>query len=97
MVKNERDPKQVGDNSWLGNVGITSAKIQEIDNTVEPPKWKTLGECLDTPNAIKQELQNPKYLGHDVWIRDAFGDRQYHGTIKQQSKPAVKPNEKGRK
>ena len=80
--KKGNGPKHVGDNSWLGNIGMTSARIQEIDDTANPPQWKTLGECLDAPNAIKQELQDPKYQGHDVWIRDAFGDRKYHGTVK---------------
>ncbi len=68
------------DNSWLGNT-VTHARLQEIDNSVDPPRWKTLGECLDAPNAIARELQNPKYKGHDVWIRDAFGDRRYHGHV----------------
>ena len=68
------------DNSWLGNI-VTSARLQEIDDSIDPPRWKTLGECIDTPNAIARELQNPKYRGHDVWIRDAFGDRRYHGRV----------------
>ena len=68
------------DNSWLGNT-VTHARLQEIDGTVDPPQWKTLGECIDAPNAIARELQNPKYKGHDVWIRDAFGDRRYHGHV----------------
>lgn len=68
------------DNSWLGNT-VTRARIQEIDNSVDPPRWKTLGECIDTPNTIAKELQDPKYCGHDVWIRDAFGDRRYHGHV----------------
>jgi len=42
---------------------------------------KTLGECIDTPNALAKELKNPKYRGHHVWIRDAFGDRRYHGVV----------------
>jgi hypothetical protein len=57
------------DNSWRGNT-VTRARIQEIDYSVDR---KTLGECLDTPNALAKELQDPKYRGHDVWIRDAFG------------------------
>ncbi len=65
------------DNSWRGNT-VTGARIQEIDYSVDR---KTLGECLDTPNALAKELQNPKYRGHDVWIRDAFGDRRYHGHV----------------
>jgi len=68
------------DNSWLGNT-VTRARIQEIDDSVDPPKWKTLGECIDAPNAIARELQDPKYRGHDVWIRDAFGGRRYHGHV----------------
>lgn len=68
------------DNSWLGNT-VTRARIQEIDYSVDPPKWKTLGECIDTPNALAKELKGPKYQGHDVWIRDAFGDRRYHGHV----------------
>ena len=68
------------DNSWLGNT-VTRARIQEIDDSVDPPQWKTLDECIDAPNAIASELQDPKYRGHDVWIRDAFGDRRYHGHV----------------
>lgn len=69
------------DNSWLGNT-VTHARIQEIDDSIDPPRWKTLGECIDTPNAIAQELRDPKYRGHDVWIRNAFGDRRYHGHVR---------------
>lgn len=68
------------DNSWLGNT-VTRARIQEIDATVDPPQWRTLGECIDTPNALAQELEDPKYRGHHVWIRDAFGGRHYHGRV----------------
>lgn len=75
-------PKHVGDNSWLGNIGITSATIQEIDDTVTPPRWKSLGTCVDAPNAITQELSKEQYQGHTVWIRDVFGDRKYHGTVR---------------
>lgn len=80
--KKGNGPKHVGDNSWLGNIGITSATIQKIDDTVTPPKWKTIGTCIDAPNAIKEELSKEQYKGCDVWIRDAFGDRKYHGTVK---------------
>lgn len=68
------------DNAWLGNT-VTRARIQEIDDSVDPPQWKTLGECIDTPNALAKELKNPKYRGHHVWTRDAFGDRRYHGVV----------------
>ncbi len=81
MVKKNTPQKPAAfDNTWLGNT-VTGARLQEIDSTVNPPKWKTLGECIDTPNAIARELQDPKYKGHDVWIRDAFGDRRYHGHV----------------
>jgi hypothetical protein len=66
------------DNNWLGNT-VTRAKIQEIG---ADDRWHTLGECIDAPNAIKQELGKKEYQGHDVWIRDVFGDRKYHGTVK---------------
>ena len=85
MAEGKRSAKPklpaTNDNSWLGNT-VTHAKIQEIDNTIDPPKWKTLGECIDTPNTIKKELEKKKYQGHEVWIRDAFGDRRYHGSVK---------------
>lgn len=68
------------DNTWLGNT-VTHARIQEIDDSVDPPQWKTLGECIDTPNALAKELTDPKYQGHHVWIRDAFGGRRYHGHV----------------
>ena len=65
-------------NDFLGNT-VTLAKIQEIgsDN-----RWHTIGECMDTPNKIREELSKDHYKGHDIWIRDVFGDRRYHGHIK---------------
>ncbi len=70
-------PKQ-NDNNWLGNT-VTMAKIQEIG---ADDRWHTIGECIDTPNAISRELSKPEYSGHDVWIRDAFGGRKFHGRVK---------------
>lgn len=64
-------------NNWLGNT-VTLAKVQEIG---QDDKWHTLGECVDTPNAIKAELAKPVYKGHDVWIRNTFGERNYQGRI----------------
>lgn len=67
------------DNSWLANT-VTLARIQVINEAGD--KWVTLGECVDTPNKIKAELSKPEYQGHDIWIRDAFGDRRYVGRVK---------------
>ena len=75
-MKNE--PKGTADNSWLGNT-VTTAKIQEIGSD---DRWHTLGECIDAPNAIKVELAKEQYQGHIIWIRDAFGERRYHGSVK---------------
>ena len=69
---------QAYNNAWLGNT-VTGAKIQEIGLD---DRWHTLGECVDTPNAIERELSKQEYKGHDVWIRNTFGERTYRGTVK---------------
>lgn len=60
-------------------VTVTTAKIREIG---EDDKWHTLGECMDTPNALRAELEKPEYSGHSVWIQDCFGSRTYYGLVK---------------
>lgn len=67
----------IGNNNWLRNT-VTTAKLQIIS---EDNHWQTVGECTDTPSAILLELTEEKYKGKDIWIRDAFGDRKYHGHI----------------
>lgn len=66
------------DNSWLGNT-VTTAKLQVINE--ETNKWDTIGECVDTPNAIKKELSKKKYSGKSIWIK-SFTGRQYYGLVK---------------
>lgn len=64
------------DNNWLGNT-ITLAVLQEIG---EDERWHNLGQCRDTPNAIKGELQKDQYQGKSIWIKTPFG-RRFHGLI----------------
>lgn len=65
-------------NSWLGNT-VTTVKLQVINEVTN--KWDTIGECVDTPNAIAKELSKKKYKGQSIWIK-SFTGRQYHGLIK---------------
>ena len=66
-----------GNNDWLGTT-VTLARLQVIG---DDDKWQTVGSCIDAPNAITKELQQAKYQGRDIWVRDAFGGRRYHGHI----------------
>lgn len=65
----ERKPAS-GDNSWLG-VTVTTCQLQIIDE--ETNKWKTVGVCIDAPNALKKELEDPKYQGLSLWKRSWTG------------------------
>lgn len=78
-MKNSR-PKQ-HDNSWLGNT-VTQARLRIIDETQDPPRWKDVGSCMDTPNSIQAELKQAHYKGLHIWIFDAFGNKRYYGQIK---------------
>jgi len=66
----------------FGNVGVLGAKLKIIDESnPEKPMWKTIGTCLDTPNALERELRKKKYKGESVWIFTTLGKR-YHGLVK---------------
>jgi hypothetical protein len=65
-------------NSWLGNT-VTTAQLQVINENTN--KWDTIGECVDTPNAIANELSKKKYKGQSIWIK-TFTGRSYHGLVK---------------
>jgi hypothetical protein len=48
-------------------------KIQVISGS----KWQTIGECLWTPNAIKEESERLKSIGHkNLWVLDPIGERK---------------------
>lgn len=50
------------------------AKVQVIDDSLDPPRWVTLAEVPDTPRHIQEVL-----AAHDLksaWARDALGDRR---------------------
>jgi len=49
--------------------------IQIIDDTTNPPMWKTIGECFDTINTIRRMMDANNIK--TAWIRDCLGDRRY--------------------
>ena len=61
----------------LGNINAAmKGVLQVIDNTQWPARWRTVGECADTPNSIGNALLNLQ--GRDavnVWIKTADGRR----------------------
>ncbi len=63
-------------NNWLGNT-VTGVELQIIDET---DHWKTIGTCIDTPNAIAKELEDPKYTGLSIWFKRWSG-RDYYKLI----------------
>jgi hypothetical protein len=53
-----------------------SAKLQVIDEKAE--KWKTLAECMDTPNSVQEAVSKLTEAGIDVrrlWIKTPDGRR----------------------
>lgn len=66
-------------NNFLGNT-VVAARLQVINE--ETNKFETVGTCIDTPNAIKKELLDPKYVGLSIWIWTPIDGRHYHGLVK---------------
>ncbi len=50
----------------LGNVWTAKAAIRYIDE--KTMKWKTVAECVDTPNAIAQTLNRAKKIYSHVTL-----------------------------
>jgi hypothetical protein len=64
----------------LGTV-LPNAKIEYIDHTEDPPRWVTIVECLDEPQAItaaaklaRQKTNKPLYV-HHVWGKEMILER----------------------
>lgn len=69
-------------NNWLGNT-VTTARLRVIDETdIDHLVWKTVGECIDTPNAIEAELKKEQYKGLSIWKFDQFGGKWYLRLVK---------------
>lgn len=54
----------------LGTIWPVAARIQAIDLATEPPRWKTLATCLDTPNAVRAALaeQQAAHPSATLWV-----------------------------
>ena len=60
----------------LGNVWPVGAALKIIDDSIDPPRWKTIAECMDTPNKIQVAAQAflPRLAGC-LWVHGQLGDR----------------------
>ncbi len=51
---------------------VGGARIQVIDGM----KWRTLAECLDTPNSVKATAKRLTAKGYrNLWHQDCIGQR----------------------
>ena len=50
-------------------------KVQIIDDTHTPPRWKTLAHCFATEKHAKAICREHGLSG--VWLVDDLGDRRY--------------------
>lgn len=74
MKKQARMKKpSAGDNSFLG-ITVVPARIQIINE--ETNTWQTVGQCIDTPNAIRNEIAKPEYKGLSLWLWTALDGRR---------------------
>ena len=58
----------------IGTVWCANALIQYIDETTF--RWVTVGQCIDTPNAVATELAKcrKQHPGKCLWTRsDSYG------------------------
>ncbi len=54
---------------------VGGARIQTIDESTM--KWRTLAECLDTPNSVKSTAKRLTTKGHrNLWHQDCLGCRK---------------------
>ncbi len=49
--------------------------VQVIDDSQDPPVWKTIGKCFDTTVAVAN-VMNKHHL-KKAWVKDILGDRRY--------------------
>jgi len=59
----------------LGTIWPYQAKIVYIDD--DNPKWVAVSSCLDTPNAIRKELERcaQLYPERTLWVKNHLGNK----------------------
>lgn len=69
-------PAHAGQRGVIPPPNIDLAAIyQVIDDSVEPPRWKTLHEGYATAKTAQAVIKWHKLPG--IWMLDGTGDRQY--------------------
>ena len=66
--------KKPTNNSFLGNT-ISMAKIKVINE--ETNRWTTIGECIDTPKGLRDEIGKDVYTGLSLWVFPQLGSKYY--------------------
>lgn len=51
-----------------------SCRLQVIDDSTDPPRWRTVAECFDAPNPIRREMR--RHGLSQCWIVDCLGGRR---------------------